>query len=132
MKAGKGLERGVASLASSWATSLAPLLTQTKSQITNFKARVLISKHKLLTFHEISSGLPSNASMQTLASLSMMIKLPGYTFFKQNDRFQHTWFFDKNCEIQTLPSWFDKWGSFFGAKPSIFPSTIYSDLELFL
>jgi hypothetical protein len=43
------------------------------------------------------------------------------TFFFQNNRYQHSWFFtfDKIHEIQNLPLWFDEWWKLFGDETSI-------------
>jgi len=52
------------------------------------------------------------------------------TFFLQNNRYQHSWFFtfDKVHEIKNLPLWFDEWWKLFGAETSILPSPLCNKL----
>jgi hypothetical protein len=45
------------------------------------------------------------------------------TFYLQNDRCQHSWFFifDKIHPVQSLPLWFEQWWKLFGAETGNFP-----------
>jgi hypothetical protein len=53
------------------------------------------------------------------------------TFFFQNDKFQHTWFFifDRKYEIKYLPAWFGQWWSLFGSDIRIMPPPLVNKFK---
>jgi len=50
------------------------------------------------------------------------------TFYLQNDRYQHSWFFifDKIHPVQSLPLWFEYWWKLFVAKTGILPPPLHN------
>jgi hypothetical protein len=50
------------------------------------------------------------------------------TFYLQNDRYQHSWFFifDKIHPVQSLPLWFEYWWKLFGAETGILPPPLHN------
>jgi hypothetical protein len=55
------------------------------------------------------------------------------TFYLQNNRYQHSWFFtfDRIHPVQSLPLWFEYWWKFFGAETGILTSSLQQIFRLF-